>query len=39
MKMLDFRAKQNGLIQGKILPECKCISNYFNDEVDLFNSP
>ena len=39
MKMLDFGDKLNGLIRGKILPECKCISRCFNDEVDLFNSP
>ena len=39
MEMLGFRAKQKDLIRGKILPECKYISNCFNDEVDFFNSP
>ncbi len=39
MKMLGFRAKEKDLIQSKMLPECKCISKCFNDEVDFFNSP
>ena len=39
MKMLGFRAKEKDPIRGKILPECKCISKCFNDEVDFFNSP
>jgi hypothetical protein len=39
MKILGFRAREKYLIQGKILPECKCISKCFNNEVDFFNNP
>ena len=39
MQMLGFRAKEKDLIRGKTLPECKCISKCFNDEVDFLIAP